>query len=78
MTSQALISKIRCTLSADQKRESEFNNTTVIKFLKANKQELSTGKSSFLRVVGLIQVRSGWYGITILQFFRYTGRHDCL
>ena len=39
--------------------------------MKANKQELSAGKSSFLGVVGLIQVRSGWYGITILQFFRY-------
>jgi len=41
--------------------------------MKANKQELSAGKSSFLRVVGLIQVRSDWYGITILQFFRYIG-----
>ena len=40
--------------------------------MKVNKQALSAGKSSFLRVVVVIQVRNGWYGITILQFLRYT------
>ena len=49
------------------------------KFVKINKKALSTGKSSFLRViVALVQVRSGLCGITILQFFRSTGEHDCL
>ena len=46
----------------------------VLQFMKINKKALSTGKSSLLRViVVLIQVRSGLYGITILQFFRSAG-----
>ena len=38
--------------------------------MKINNKALSTGKSLFLRViVVLIQVRSGLYGIPILQFY---------
>lgn len=47
--------------------------------MKINEKALSTGKSSFLPViVALVQVRSGLCGITMPQFFRSTGEHDCL
>ena len=68
------------------KEDEELNITHVVillliklKFMKINKKALSTGKSSFLRIIAaLVQVRSGFCGITILQFFRSTGEHDCL
>ena len=41
MTSQALISKIHCTLSANQKRDSELNYFSVISVKKKAKKFLS-------------------------------------
>ena len=66
-----LITKIGGTAEVSEDEQVIITHAVILriiklKLMKVNKQALSAGKSSFLRVVVLIQVRNGWYGITIL------------